>query len=224
MKNNHRPKYGCRIFTLLELLVVIAVIVILASLLLPSLQKAKASAKTIQCSNNLKTIYFAFESYAEEHLDYYPPTTVSSGVEWYDLLYNNGYISGVKPLMVQINARSVTCAALCPAATTIHVNVRTDFTGNGGILSQNADQNRYVKCKRLKIHRPSVTFSFMDGVDSHAVYPGTGPDSTVVGIRHNKGMNLLFFDGHVKWWKWDTLPTGNWGYQNTLEPWCQTGE
>ena len=56
-----------RAFTLVELLVVIAVIGILASLLLPSLGGAKAKAKSIQCLNQLRQLGIATLSYAGEN-------------------------------------------------------------------------------------------------------------------------------------------------------------
>jgi type II secretory pathway pseudopilin PulG len=59
-------------FTLLEVLLVIAIIATLLALLLPSLSKAQLRAKRVKCLNNLKQIGVAFQTFAHDHGDRYP--------------------------------------------------------------------------------------------------------------------------------------------------------
>lgn len=58
-------------FTLIEMLVVIAIISILAAMMSPSLQKALGSARQVACTNNLKQVGTALSLYAGD-FSYYP--------------------------------------------------------------------------------------------------------------------------------------------------------
>ncbi len=59
-------------FTVLELLVVVAVVGVLASLLFPVLGRAKAKAKLAKCSSNLKQVSLAIRMYADDSNDAAP--------------------------------------------------------------------------------------------------------------------------------------------------------
>lgn len=59
-------------FTLLELLIVVAIIAILAAILIPNFLHARAQAQSSSCEGNLKQIATALEEYATDHAGQYP--------------------------------------------------------------------------------------------------------------------------------------------------------
>jgi len=62
----------CVNFTLVELLVVIAVIAVLAGMLLPALNKAREKARAASCTGNLKQVYTAFYNYTLDFNGFMP--------------------------------------------------------------------------------------------------------------------------------------------------------
>src|SRR5690242_8033203 len=78
------PRRGCLVlkrrlggFTLVELLVVIAVIAILAAILLPVISKAKGHGQATACLNNLKQMVSAWTLYADDNNDMMPLTLLN---------------------------------------------------------------------------------------------------------------------------------------------------
>src|SRR5438552_18691544 len=63
-------------FTLVELLVVMAVIGLLAGLLLTALANAKERARVVKCLSNLRQTHLALMTYVEEHNDQFPARSV----------------------------------------------------------------------------------------------------------------------------------------------------
>ncbi len=89
-----RVKTG--IFTLIELLIVVAIIAILAGMLLPALNKARDKAISAKCISNLKQTGLAWGAYTSDFGSYYPQCkttgTTYNGYTWSYTFYINKYL------------------------------------------------------------------------------------------------------------------------------------
>ncbi len=65
-------------FTLIELIVVIAIMATLAVCLLPALARTRPQAQRISCANNLKRVGLAFRSWAAANGGYMPMQVTGS--------------------------------------------------------------------------------------------------------------------------------------------------
>ncbi|WDE98961.1 type II secretion system protein [Lentisphaera profundi] len=87
---NHRAPKNRKTFTLIEILVVVAIIGILASLLMPVLGKARKTARNVLCMNNLRQLHLAIAMYADDNGGYVPDRSgLNNQVSWDDML--SGY-------------------------------------------------------------------------------------------------------------------------------------
>jgi prepilin-type N-terminal cleavage/methylation domain-containing protein len=72
-RTNECFRKGASAFTLIEVLVVVAIIALLVAILLPSLRQVRAQANATVCLSNLKQLGTAMVFYGSDHNNYLPP-------------------------------------------------------------------------------------------------------------------------------------------------------
>ncbi len=83
-------------FTLVEVLVVVAIISLLMGLLVPSLMRAGSKAKVTETATLIEKIKAALQAYEHDHGDY-PPTSLKDGG-----YYSNGVNDGIESLLLHL--------------------------------------------------------------------------------------------------------------------------
>jgi prepilin-type N-terminal cleavage/methylation domain-containing protein/prepilin-type processing-associated H-X9-DG protein len=70
-------------FTLIEVLVVVAIIALLVAILLPSLSRAKSMARMVQCQSNMRQITMGFNAYTTENKGRLPGGFYDDYADWF---------------------------------------------------------------------------------------------------------------------------------------------
>jgi prepilin-type N-terminal cleavage/methylation domain-containing protein/prepilin-type processing-associated H-X9-DG protein len=207
-------------FTLVELLVVVAVIALLAALLFPALAGARDKARQATCVSNLKQIGLAAALYIQDYDEHYPlgHSPTSDPITRAD---DNGYemhfIDLMRPYIKNNRNEGVW---RCPndrsrlfdeykSDTTTKKEFRVSYSINawfeyGAPVAEVAEPARKVYVLEStdddhfhwwELGRSKVN----DPIPPLEQLPQKELMTQVAMTRHNGGAEYLFADGHVKW-------------------------
>jgi prepilin-type N-terminal cleavage/methylation domain-containing protein/prepilin-type processing-associated H-X9-DG protein len=217
-----KPRHG---LTLVELLVVIAVIGLLAALLLPSLSSAKANTRQIACLGNLRQLEVACQMYAADN-----GGSLVQNVEFatgfnFNFPTNSWVYGDMKFQQDAANVRMIQTGELfsyapqplafhCPADFTLSQGMPRvrSYSMNSwvGSTEMEAEEQEtpfrvFLKDKDLAAGMPSAIWVLMDEnvatLDDGwflVTMNDTRPFAKLPATRHQKAYNLTFADGHAE--------------------------
>jgi len=180
-------------FTLVELLVTIAVIAILASLLLPALGRAREMAKSMQCLGNLRQVILVNLTYSGDNNEFLP-APLKPLTPWNKTLEDGGYI--------RIYKTGDTTFLCCPTWAPFGKYVFDQNYGKSyGYPYGVADYSKIKDCAKDFGVTISELVCFADSYATY--YNGTqncymqrGSTSSTVHVRHLNKANVAYGDGH----------------------------
>lgn len=174
-------------FTLVELIVVVAILGILAAILLPVFNRTRCSESGSTCRSNLKQIALAWTQYAADYD--HAPTLAINGAFW-----------GWSDALLPYGAKS----------TIFHCPSRRVLAGTDPTALDYCDywMNRRIAGRALnQVAFPARTLLFGEGESGNAQYALSHlpiqwrNTETSPAKRHSEGANYAFADGHVRWLK-----------------------
>jgi len=211
----------CLGFSLIEILIVSAIISVLSALLLPTLRSTKERANRVKCINNLKQLGMAVHMYANDHDGNCPEY---DGDIWWSWNLNNTQ-GDIHDLWQVLYPKYVSKGQLffCPSNTYITYTNHFVFNGNNRSSYNYIFQNPPFWWNVRTVRRVDDINTRMDPASGFSyplqyypiIFDGTNQDSWNGRANHFPQMNrregghFLFMDGSVRWMK-----PGDQGYVN----------
>ncbi|HEU5123226.1 MAG TPA: type II secretion system protein [Verrucomicrobiae bacterium] len=172
-------------FTLVELLVVLAIVSILASLLLPALAKGKQSAQSIACVGNLRQIGIALNTYVQDNRDRVP---VCAG-------YLPSQMTNLPPITTTLFPNQKTNRLFqCPSDRAFFASELTSYEWNFWLNDAPYSAPEWAT---IYTNEARVIVNTLFG--SREETPLMGDADPFHGAKNGRaGKNALYFDGRVE--------------------------